>query len=66
MRPFYNTDVLPRELCQELIENLFIKMRELNKLRDRFGIVFASGTYYGGITLDVGGVDEQAATSPMT
>ena len=59
MRPFYNTDVLPREFCQELIENLFIKMRELNKLRDRFGIVFASGTYYGGITLDVGGVDEQ-------
>ncbi len=59
MAPFYNTDVLSREFCQELIENLFIKMRELNKLRDRFGIIFASGTYYGGITLDVGGMDEQ-------
>lgn len=59
MAPFYNKEVLSREFCQELIENLFIKMRELNKLRDRFGIIFASGTYYGGITLDVGGVDEQ-------
>lgn len=59
MRPFYNTEVLSREFCQELIENLFIKMRELNKFRDRFGIIFASGTYYGGISLDVGGTDEQ-------
>jgi len=59
MAPFYNTDVLSRELCQELIENLFIKMRELNKLRNRFGIIFASGTYYGGISLDVGGMDAE-------
>ena len=58
MKPFYNTEVLSREFCQELIENLFIKMRELNKLRDRFGVTFTSGTYYGGISLDVGGVDE--------
>ena len=59
MAPFYDKNVLSREFCQELIENLLIKMRELNKLRDRFGITFTSGTYYGGITLDVGGVDEQ-------
>lgn len=57
MAPFYNKEKMPREFCQELIENLFIKMRELNKLRDRFGIIFASGTYYGGISLDVGGTD---------
>jgi formate C-acetyltransferase len=57
MRPFYDTSVQSREFCQELIENLFIKMRELNKLRNRFGIIFASGTYYGGISLDVGGMD---------
>jgi formate C-acetyltransferase len=57
-QPFYDTDKLSREFCQELIENLFVKMRELNKLRNRFGIIFASGTYYGGISLDVGGVDK--------
>lgn len=59
MAPFYNTEVLSREFCQELTENLFIKMRELNKLRDRFGVTFTSGTYYGGISLDVGGVDAE-------
>jgi formate C-acetyltransferase len=58
MQPFYDVQKLPREFCQELIENLFIKMRELNKLRNRFGIIFASGTYYGGISLDVGGMDK--------
>ena len=59
MAPFYDKGALSREFCQELIENLFVKMRELNKLRDRFGIIFASGTIYGGITLDVGGIDEE-------
>jgi formate C-acetyltransferase len=59
MAPFYDTASLSREFCQELIENFYVKMRELNKLRNRFGIIFASGTYYGGISLDVGGVDAQ-------
>jgi formate C-acetyltransferase len=59
MAPFYDTDLLSREFCQELTENFYIKMRELNKLRNRFGIIFASGTYYGGISLDIGGVDSE-------
>ena len=59
LAPYYDTDVLSREFCQELTENLYIKMRELNKLRNRFAIIFASGTYYGGISLDVGGVDAE-------
>ncbi len=58
MKDAYDAGVQSREFCQELIENLFIKMRTLNKWRDRFGIIFTSGTYYGGISLDVGGCDE--------
>lgn len=61
--PFYKNDVkngtLTREQMQELIENFFIKMHQLRKIRDTYAITFSSGTIMGGTALDVGGVDAE-------
>ncbi len=63
--PFYENDIrngtLTRPQMQELIENFFVKMHQLRKIRDTYAITFSSGTIMGGTALDVGGVDAEGA-----
>ncbi|TEB05713.1 Benzylsuccinate synthase alpha subunit [Pelotomaculum schinkii] len=61
--PFYKNDMkngtVTKDFVQELIENFFIKLHELNKLRDTGNTMVASDTRMGGTALDVGGVDRK-------
>jgi pyruvate formate-lyase/glycerol dehydratase family glycyl radical enzyme len=60
---FYKNDInngtTTREFMQELIENFFIKIHQLNKIRDVGNTVIATGVRMGGTALDVGGVDRK-------
>ncbi|HBC92443.1 MAG TPA: formate C-acetyltransferase/glycerol dehydratase family glycyl radical enzyme [Pelotomaculum sp.] len=60
--PFYKNDIdnktTTREFVQELIENFFIKIHQLNKIRDVGNTIIATGVRMGGTALDVGGVDK--------
>lgn len=61
---FYKNDInngtTTREFMQELIENFFIKIHQLNKIRDVGNTVIATGVRMGGTALDVGGVDRKS------
>lgn len=70
--PFYKKDLeegrYTKEFMLELIENLYIKIFELNKLRDKESIgIFANGGI-GGPGMTVGGVDKYGkdATNDLT
>lgn len=70
--PYYLHDIkngiASKEFIQELIENFFIKIYELNKVRDKDTIeIFANGGV-GGPALTVGGVDKdgQDATNDLS
>ncbi|TEB14128.1 Benzylsuccinate synthase alpha subunit [Pelotomaculum sp. FP] len=61
--PFYKNDMkngtATKDFVQELIENFFIKLHELNKVRDTGNTIVASGPRMGGTALDVGGIDRK-------
>jgi len=61
--PFFKADMesgaSTRAACQELIENFFIKVWDLNKLRNHILIKTFGNGGVGGTCLTVGGIDKQ-------
>lgn len=72
MYPYYKHDIetgeATREFMQELIENFYIKIWDLNKLRSHILIKTFGNGGVGGAALTVGGVDKQGmdATNDLT
>ncbi len=72
MYPFYKHDIengiAAREDMQELIENFYIKIWDLNKLRNHVLIKTFGNGGIGGPSLTVGGIDEDGfdATNELT
>jgi pyruvate formate-lyase/glycerol dehydratase family glycyl radical enzyme len=72
MYPFFKKDIkdgiATREFCQELIENFFIKIWDLNKLRSHVLIKTFGNGGVGGQCLTLGGIDRDGkdATNELT